>query len=114
MACPEMARCVKEQTYSSIEPLGICEDDDNGKAAATSLLLALDPDYYPGGEFVIETNGDPRTCAYIQGATVNGEPLRGPWLRHRDLVQGGVLSIELGREPNTAWGSRIQDAPPSG
>ena len=127
------ARAVKEQTFSSVEPLGFCEDDDNGKAAATSLLLALglfdlrggadlepryeittpvfdritiqlDQEYYPGGRFVIETIGNRPENIYIQNATLNGQPLNGPWLYHGDVVKGGRLTLEVGPEPYREWG----------
>jgi putative alpha-1,2-mannosidase len=36
-----------------------------------------------------------------------------PWFYHADLVDGGSLVLEMGPEPNTAWGSKPGDAPPS-
>jgi len=44
---------------------------------------------------------------------LNGEPLEKPWFYHRQLVEGGTLILDLGSEPNRAWGSRVEDAPPS-
>ena len=46
-------------------------------------------------------------------ARLNGVPLERPWFYHRELAQGGRLELALGPEPNTAWGSRDEDAPPS-
>lgn len=135
------ARAVRDQTFGSVEPLGFCEDDDQGKAAATSLLLALglfdvrggvstrpvyeitppvfdritiylDPDYYDGGTFTIRTEGTSAADLYIHSARLNGEPLCGPWLYHDQLVRGGELVLELGPEPNRSWGARPGDAPP--
>ena len=141
------SRRVLDQTFGSVEPLGYCEDDDQGKAAATSALLALGlfdvrggaarrpvyeltatcfnrvtlhlhPDYYPGGEFVIETTsssgaGPDAEEVYIQAARLNGENLERPWFYHDELVAGGRLELSLGVEPNTRWGAQPEDAPPS-
>ena len=41
---------------------------------------------------------------YVQSATLNGEPLESPWLRHQDLLEGGVLELEVGPDPNVSWG----------
>ncbi len=136
-------REVKERTFSSIEPLGFCEDDDNGLAAATSLLLAiglfdvqggaaqepiyeitsplfdkviihLDPKYYPGKQFIIETRNNDARNKYIQSATLNGKPLNRPWFYHHEFIAGGTLVLELGPEPNKKWGSHPENAPPGG
>jgi predicted alpha-1,2-mannosidase len=66
-----------------------------------------------GGEFVIETEGNGPGDRYIQAVTFNGEPWARPWIRHADVVAGGTLRIVLGEAPNRAWGSRLEDAPPS-
>ena len=136
------ARRVKERVFSSVAPMGFCEDDDNGLAAATSALLALglfdvrggaaldpvyeiasplfdrivvglDDRYYPGGEFVIEARHNSPENIYIQSATLNGQPLHRPWFFHREYAAGGKLVLELGPAANMAWGSRPEDAPPS-
>ena len=136
------ARQVKEQLFSSVAPMGFCEDDDNGLAAATSALLAiglfdvrggaarepvyemaspvfdrivisLDKRYYPGETFTIEARNNDRENVYIQSATLNGTPLNRPWFFHDRLVSGGVLSLNLGPKPNKQWGAQPEDAPPS-
>jgi putative alpha-1,2-mannosidase len=63
--------------------------------------------------FVIETEGNGPDDRYIQSATLNGEPWEKPWIRHVDFIAGGTLRLVLGPEPNRAWGSRPEDAPPS-
>lgn len=136
------SRRVLEQTFGSIEPLGFCEDDDNGLAAATSALLAiglfdlrggaalkpvyelgspvfdritihLDPTVRPDRTFVIETRGNAPENPYIQSATLNGAQLERPWFFHETLAAGGRLILDLGPKPNRSWGSRVEDAPPS-
>ena len=130
-------------TFGSTEPLGFCEDDDIGKAAATSLLLAiglfdvrggvsrdpvyeitapvfrtiqisLDSTYYSGLTFTIEVEGNPTDHQYIQSIELNGEPLSLLWIYHRELVAGGRLKIVIGPEPNHSFGTALADLPPSG
>ena len=136
------ARRVKDATFGSVDPMGFCEDDDQGLAAGTSAMLALglfdvqggaaldpiyeitspvfdrvvvhlDGEFCGGGEFTIEARSNSVHNVYIQSATLNGEPLGRPWFYHRELVAGGKLVLELGPEPNEEWGSRPEDAPPS-
>jgi len=136
------ARRVKDATFGSVEPMGFCEDDDQGLAAGTSAMLALglfdvqggaaldpiyeitspvfdrvvvhlDGEFCGGGEFTIEARSNSVHNVYIQSATLNGEPLGRPWFYHRELAAGGKLVLELGPEPNEEWGSRPEDAPPS-
>ncbi len=76
------------------------------------VTIHLDPKYYPGGKFVIETHNNSKENCYIQSATFRGKPLEKPWIYHADLVRGGTLILEMGPEPNKQWGSRPEDAPP--
>jgi len=137
------SRLVKRRTFSGVEPLGFCEDDDIGKAAGTSLLLALGlfdirggaarrPVYeiaapvfervhidfgdgpYPGSGFTIEVRGNAAEHPYIQRLWLNGEPLDRLWMYHDEYVAGGTLEIEVGPEPNTELGSDRGVRPPSG
>jgi predicted alpha-1,2-mannosidase len=136
------SRQVQEQTFSSVEPAGFCEDDDNGLAAATSALLAiglfdvrggaarepayeitspifdkviisLDKRFYKGDRFTIEAQNSSRANTYIQSAVLNDRPLDRPWFHHEQLASGGVLTLNLGPKPNRTWGTRPEDAPPS-
>jgi putative alpha-1,2-mannosidase len=77
------------------------------------IVVHLDPEYYQGERFTIEVERTSPEDVYIQSARLNGEALRRPWFYHRELVQGGTLELVLGPEPNRAWGSRVEDAPPS-
>lgn len=42
---------------------------------------------------------------YIQSATLNGEPLNGPWITHEEIMAGGTLTLEMGSLPNKEWGA---------
>ena len=136
-------REVKEKTFGGITPYdGYYDDEDQGLMGALSALMAmglfemrggcaidpiyeisspifdkivihLDQKYYPGKEFVIETLNNSPENIYIQSAKLDGKSLNKPWFFHRELVDGGKLEIVLSPNPNTAWGSRPEDAPPS-
>ncbi len=77
------------------------------------VTIQLDSGYYGGGTFVIEARNNSKDNMYIQSATLDGKPLTKPWFYHSQLVDGGKLVFQMGPEPNTNWGSRPQDAPPS-
>lgn len=84
-----------------------------GSPLFEKTTITLDPTYYPGKTFVIEAHNVSDKNRYIQSATLDGKPLTKPWFYHADLVDGGSLVLEMGPEPNTAWGSKPGDAPPS-
>ncbi|WP_234572641.1 GH92 family glycosyl hydrolase [Rhodohalobacter sp. 614A] len=84
-----------------------------GSPLFEKITIHLDEKYYPGGDFVIKANGTSQKNRYIQSASLDGNPLNKPWFYHKDLVDGGILELEMGDEPNKNWGSRPEDAPPS-
>jgi len=48
---------------------------------------------------------------YIQKASFNGKSLDGPWFNHEDLVNGGILELEMGSYPNKTWGASEENIP---
>ena len=75
------------------------------------VVIHLDEDYYTGKTLEIITNNNSVDNMYIQKATLDGEVLNGPWFYHKDIADGGKLIIDLGPEPNKAWGSDLSKAP---
>jgi len=69
------------------------------------ITIALDPAYYPGGQFVIEAKGNGPTNKYIQAARLNGKRVDRPFFTHEELVRGGTLQLTMAAHPNTAWGN---------
>lgn len=58
-------------------------------------------------------NFDPAYEAiYIQSATLDGEPYTKNWIDHSFFTEGKELVLTLGRN-ESAWGTRVQDLPPS-
>jgi predicted alpha-1,2-mannosidase len=116
-------------------PLGIPGDDDGGATSSWYVLSALG--FYPvcpgspmyeigspifekstirlgnGKVFTITAHNVSAANKYIQSAMVNGRPLNKPWFSQADIANGGTLVLEMGDQPNRAWGSAPDDAPPS-
>lgn len=69
------------------------------------ITIELDPSYYPGKTFIIETQNNSKENMYIQEAFLNGKPLNAFWFRHQDFAKGGILKLILGDKPNKNWGS---------
>jgi len=74
--------------------------------------IHLDPRYYPGKTFTIEARNNGPRNVYVQSATLDGKPLERPWFYQSDLADGGTLVLEMGPEPNKAWGAGLDAAPP--
>ena len=69
------------------------------------ITIELDPAYYEGGKFIIETENNSKENMYIQQANMNGESLNTFWFTHDAFAKGGKLKITLGSEPNKSWGT---------
>ena len=116
-------------------PLGIPGDDDGGATSSWYVLSAIG--FYPvcpgspvyeigspifeksvvrlgnGKDFTIVANHVSARNKYIQSAQLNGKPLNRAWFRHSEIANGATLTLLMGDQPNPAWGSAPQDAPPS-
>ena len=76
------------------------------------IVFHLNPRYYPGGQFVIEAEGNGPSKPYIESANLNGQSLDKPWIYHDELVKGGKLVLVMGDKPNKQWGSSLAATPP--
>jgi len=68
------------------------------------VTIKLDPAYYKGKQFIIETYNNSKENCYIQKAALNGKPLDKFWFTHEEYAKGGKLEIWLGPQPNKQWG----------
>lgn len=84
-----------------------------GSPIFDKVIIKLNKDYYSGEEFVIETKNNSSQNRYIQSANFNGEKLNQSWFYHKELIKGGRLFLEMGKEPNQKWGSDPNLLPPS-
>ena len=112
--------------WYSDSPLGICGDEDEGELSSWYIFSALG--FYPvcpgkpvydlgsplfekaeinvrnGNTFTVEARNVSAQNKYIQSAVLNGQSHNVPQISHDDLVNGGVLVLQMGPRPNTAWG----------
>ncbi|MEM6805568.1 MAG: GH92 family glycosyl hydrolase [Bacteroidota bacterium] len=84
-----------------------------GSPIFEEISIELDPEYYPGGSFIIEAKNNSPSNRYIQSASLNGEDLPKAWFYHQELVKGGKLILEMGPESKTSWASQVEHLPPS-
>ncbi|MBN2130878.1 MAG: glycoside hydrolase family 92 protein, partial [Sedimentisphaerales bacterium] len=128
----QWVREAMEKLYTPT-PDGLCGDEDNGQTSAWYVFSALG--FYPvcpgsgeyvigaplfkeatlhlqnGKTFVIQAPDNSNEARYIQSAQLNGRDHTRTYVRHEEILQGGILRFEMGSEPNKAWGASPQDAP---
>ena len=76
------------------------------------LTIALDPAWYGNKSFtVIGRNNSPENM-FVQSVTLNGKPLERSWIRHHEIVTGGVLEFQMGPQPNLHRGTSKKALPP--
>lgn len=68
------------------------------------VTIRLNPDYYPGREFVITTHDNSAENCYILRAELNGEPWDCAQFDHAQFIRGGKLELWLGDQPQKEWG----------
>lgn len=68
----------------------------------------------PAGQpFTIKAVNNSDQNVYIQSATLNGKPFSRAYLTHEEILEGGLLTLQMGPVPNRSWGSRPADAMPA-
>lgn len=65
------------------------------------ITISLNPDYYTGKEFVIETVGNSDSNIYIKEIRLNGQKMDTVQLPFSEIAKGGRLTIEMSDVPNT-------------
>jgi predicted alpha-1,2-mannosidase len=64
-----------------------------------------------GNQFIVSAPKCSTKNKYIQSAKINGENLDSPWFTHDDLINGGLLELEMGAYPNKEWGTDLSGVP---
>lgn len=75
------------------------------------ILITLNQNYYPGESFRILCENNSDENMYIQSAELNGKPIHNCWFYHDKFADGGTLKLKLGPAPNKEWG--VAELPPS-
>ena len=125
-------RQVMDRLYNSSEN-GYPGDEDQGGMSSWYVLSALGiysvcpgTDEYvlgspkfrkatitmeDGKKFVIEAKGNSKDNVYIQNATLNGKRHTRNYIHYSDIVNGGVLELQLGNQPEKTRGTAKEDRP---
>jgi predicted alpha-1,2-mannosidase len=128
----EKIREVLVKLYSAT-PDGYCGDEDNGQTSAWYVFSALG--FYPvtpginqyvvgsplfkkasltlenGNTFTICADNNTAENYYIQSTRLNGRTYTNNYILFEDIQRGGELVFTMGSNPNTSWGSQINDVP---
>jgi len=61
------------------------------------ITLQLDQEYYNGNIFTIIAHNNSKENIYIKSIKLNGKELDRYWITHKEIVNGGVLELEMGK-----------------
>lgn len=64
-----------------------------------------------GKKFVIEAKGNSKDNVYIQNATLNGKRHTRNYIHYSDILNGGVLELQMGNQPEKTRGTAKEDRP---
>lgn len=64
-----------------------------------------------GKDFTIKAKNLTYKNKYIKAALLNGKPFENAFIEHQDIVNGGVLELEMASTPSKTWGTK--QLPPS-
>lgn len=125
-------RQVMDRLYNSSEN-GYPGDEDQGGMSSWYVLSALGiysvcpgTDEYvlgspkfrkttitmeDGKKFVIEAKGNSKDNVYIQNATLNGKRHTRNYIHYSDIVNGGVLELQMGNQSEKTRGTAKEDRP---
>ena len=128
----EKVNHILTQFYSN-QPNGLCGNDDCGQTSAWYVLSSMG--FYPvnpasgeyvlgspladesdltlgnGKHFVIKAQNLSKENIYIQNVLLNGKPIFQSYIRHSDIMKGGVLILYMGNKPSETWGTKSEDWP---
>ncbi len=66
-----------------------------------------------GKTFQIKVENQSAENVYLQSARLNGKNYTKSFLKHEDIMKGGLLEFELGPQPNKSWGTGPDNRPRS-
>lgn len=122
----ELARRVMNVFYNDT-PDGLVNNEDLGQMSAWYIFNAIG--FYPvnpcsmnynigspkfkktsiklenGLEFTVLAKNNSEKNVYIQSAVLNGEKIDRNYLKHEEIMQGGILELKMGNKPNYKRGT---------
>jgi predicted alpha-1,2-mannosidase len=78
----------------------ICPGDNKYQITSPvfdKIVLQLDKDYYNGNKFTIIAHNNSPENIYIKSIKLNGKTLDRWWISHSEIVNGGLLEMEMGK-----------------
>lgn len=66
-----------------------------GSPLFDKVTIKLNPKYYKGKTFTIETKGNSDKNMYVKSIAVNGKAVHAPFVSFTDVVNGGRLSLQM-------------------
>ena len=69
-------------------------------SSGNRIEIDLSDVYYSGKTFVIETINNSTENVYVKNVKLNGKKLDRLELRHSEIINGGILSLEMSKVPN--------------
>ena len=125
-------RYITDSMYSD-RPDGLCGNEDVGQMSAWYVLSALglyeanpmngkyllgsplmdqaEISVGPGKTFRIEVKNNSSQHKYIQRVMLNNKAYTRSYISYKDIMSGGVLTIEMGGIPSASWGVKKEDRP---
>lgn len=74
-----------------------------GSPLFDKITIQLNNIYYPGKEFVIETENNSPDNVYIQSMKLNNSDLNRTFVPFSEVVKGGSLKLKMGNEPKDSY-----------
>jgi predicted alpha-1,2-mannosidase len=130
----EMVNRICRDFYRN-QPEGLCGNEDCGQMSSWFVFSAMG--FYPvtpasgiyaigsplfrkltislenGKKFIIEAENAGEGKPYISSATLNGKPYSRCFIRHEDIMSGGILKLQMSARPDTIWGTGSDNIPVS-
>ncbi len=128
----EQVRQIMDNLYTTGRD-GLCGNEDCGQMSAWYIFSAIGfypvtpgQDFYAigvplfeevslhlenGKSFTIKAPGASSDNKYIQSATLKNEDYSASFIKHADIMAGGVLEFVMGSTPNIEWGFSPTDRP---
>lgn len=127
-------REIIDKMYSSRQD-GLCGNEDCGQMSAWYIFSSMG--FYPvtpgkkyyvigtpkfkkitinlenGKTFIINAKDISERNFYIKGVRLNGKKYSRSYLKHEDIMKGGVIDFEMSNVPNKIWGYKKKDRPES-
>lgn len=130
----QRVRQIMDELYTHY-PDGLSGNEDCGQMSAWLIMSAMG--FYPvtpgsatyvigtpwfpemtihlenGKQFTIRAKGVHKNNFYIQSAQWNGQTYDKSFISHEMIMDGGLLDLEMGNNPNHHWATKDESTPPS-